>query len=675
MNPEKVFTIAAFFCGIGVGVKGTQRSSVRLGDQTASFKLLGGIDNDPQACADFEYLTDAPALCADMHTVQPAEIRAVLGEVVPDCVFTSPPCKGFSGLLGAETAATAKYQKLNELVFRGLHLMCETWDSPPGLIVLENVPRITSRGAKLLEQVRGLLRSYGYLFHESNHDCGVIGGLAQHRKRFLMVARLPKKVNNFVYQPPKKRVRGCGEVLGQLPMPHTEESGLLHRLPRLNFVNWVRLAMIPAGGDWRDLPLRDDPQALSLALALKTESRPNLFGVLSWQQPAKSVTGSATVSGSNGVAAVSDPRGPNGNVNKVTAWDQPVGTITHSPAPSSGAAAVADPRVSMKQREWGGGPMGVTGWNEPSATVAGESRPSNGRFSVADPRLSKIVGEKSRANRHSNQLTVTAWEKPSPTIIGATRPGQGAASVADPRLVAINGRNGKRFGDQLQVIGWEQPANTVTGQTEIQVGAQSVVDPRTVEDLTSPVKAGKQRRSEWARWDVRGWDQPARTVAGDGTNGGFGVVDARDLGVGPFRGNTKGPYGVMSWEEAAAAVVGSACIDNGPCAVADPRRPPDFIPVIQSPHDGFWHRPMTTLELAALQGIPTRVNGKALVLAGKSNSGWRERIGNAVPEGAGCAIGESALLALLASSMGTWTLGGTEIWVRNDEGNDEVWAP
>lgn len=60
-------------------------------------------------------LTGAPALCADMHEVTPAQIRAGLGDETPDCVFTSPPCKGFSGLirgvLEAAAALGTKYLK------------------------------------------------------------------------------------------------------------------------------------------------------------------------------------------------------------------------------------------------------------------------------------------------------------------------------------------------------------------------------------------------------------------------------------------------------------------------------------------------------------------------------------------------------------------------------------
>ncbi|MFX8262592.1 hypothetical protein ABTL46_22305, partial [Acinetobacter baumannii] len=46
--------------------------------------------------------------------------------------------------------------------------------------------------------------------------------------------------------------------------------------------------------------------------------------------------------------------------------------------------------------------------------------------------------------------------------------------------------------------------------------------------------------------------------------------------------------------------------------------------------DGTWHRPFTTLELAALQSL-VDFDQPALELAGTSDSLWREHIGNMVP--------------------------------------------
>lgn len=629
MSLEHVFTALFPFGGLGAGARGFLQAVARLGPDAARFRNLGGIDVDAEACADFETLTGAPSLCADMSKLTPAELLAFAGHRRPDVVFLSPPCKGFSGLLSKKSAEAPKYRALNQLVFQGVFLMMETWAERPPLLVIENVPRIATRGAELLRKVRQLLSGYGYVFHASAHDCGELGGLAQHRRRFLLVARLPSAVPAYVYQPPKKRVRGCGEVLGELPLPETPEAGDMHRLPKLSWLNWVRLALIPAGGDWRDLP-RDGQVGLAATAdgADTYAGRPGLFGVNDWRLPVPTVTGSATVSSSNTAAAVADPRVPLEHEPRrgsygVTPWEQPAATVRGVARASNGGAAVADPRVPRRN-----GSLGVRAWDAPANTVTGESYPSNGSSSVADPRLPAHLltplapGQKKRElwARHD----VRAWDQPARTVAGSGS--NGGVAVADPRVagtVALTANRDSRFTNQYRVRDWAEPAGTVTGDTDVQEGAQLVADPRAAVALGCRPRAGV--------------------------------------------------YGVLSWEEAASTVTGNARVDNGAFAVADPRSPPDFVPVIVAV-DGTWHRPITTLELAALQGIPTVLNGKPLALAGRSVARWRERIGNAVPVQAGEAIAGPLLKALLAASLGTWFLSptGEPIWVRQDGAREDV---
>jgi hypothetical protein len=104
--------------------------------------------------------------------------------------------------------------------------------------------------------------------------------------------------------------------------------------------------------------------------------------------------------------------------------------------------------------------------------------------------------------------------------------------------------------------------------------------------------------------------------------------------------------------------------DAPPVAIIrDPRRPPiGHVPVIVA-EDGTWHRPLTTLELAALQGLPVRLEGRPLVLAGGATSRWRERIGNAVPVGTAEAIARRMLAALVEAEVGGMSLSGLAVWV------------
>ena len=93
-------------------------------------------------------------------------------------------------------------------------------------------------------------------------------------------------------------------------------------------------------------------------------------------------------------------------------------------------------------------------------------------------------------------------------------------------------------------------------------------------------------------------------------------------------------------------------------------KPPPFIPVIIA-KDETWHRPLTTLELAALQDIPTELDGEPLTLAGDAVSRWRERIGNAVPRAAARGIATPMLATLLGSALGSWSLSsGGAVWVE-----------
>ena len=123
-----------------------------------------------------------------------------------------------------------------------------------------------------------------------------------------------------------------------------------------------------------------------------------------------------------------------------------------------------------------------------------------------------------------------------------------------------------------------------------------------------------------------------------------------------------------AWAEPASAVTGAGDVHSqGAAVVADPRVPAEAergVWVIAA-EDGTWHRPLTTLELAALQGLPLVMpDGRPLTLAGKSDSAHRERIGNAVPVPTARAIGETILRGVLAAREGVWLAGGTDIWVQ-----------
>ncbi len=610
------FTALHLFAGIGGGALGFQNGLGEFAGHTGHYRTLAGIDVDPAACEDFERITGTAATQLDLfgrsdyiafHGKEPApgwteaaprDIWNACNGETPDTVFLSPPCKGFSGLLPSKCAVGEKYQALNRLTVRGLRLVLKAFsDDLPSLILLENVPRIQSRGASLLSEIKALLHRYGYVTNDASHDCGELGGLGQHRKRYLLIARNERKMDNFVYVPPKRRVRSIGEILEALPMPDDVAGGAMHRLPRLAWKTWVRLALIPAGGDWRDLQKLDHTK-----YRLEYVPRGGAMGMQDWEQPCGTVTGATGWGRSNAPTAVADPRfdddcAHHNNVFRVTDWDSVAGTVTGASHVANGGVCVADPRLSEREGRHPG-VYKVQRWTETSDCVTG-TRFDRGAVAVSNFRV--------KAQGHPGGYGVLDWDKASPTVRGAARIMNTSASIADPRLSGDS-----RYTNKFELHGWNQTATTVTGTPDIQSGAPSIADPRLI---CSP---------------------------------------------------RSGMMGVQAWDEPGKTVIGSGDVHSGAAAIADPRIPEDAengVWVIVST-DGTWHRPLTTYELAMLQGFPMHLpSGEPFQLTGKNDGKWRERIGNAVPPPAAQAIAEVALTALMAAKEGMWTMSAEEIWV------------
>lgn len=405
----EVRTAAILFGGIGGFSAGLQRSLVEAYGRVYRWQILCSIDYDPVACRNHDIITgEQTAVQMDLFSRQqyiawhgqepPAEWREAtpldlwlaFREQVPDYIFLSPPCKGFSGLLPERSARSEKYRALNLLTIRGLELALEACvrygdGELPAFIHFENVPRITTRGADILARIKRLLERYGYAVDmRADHNLGEIGGLGQNRLRFLLLARNQKRVPNFCYLPPKKPLKTIGDVIGPLPMPDDPAGGPLHRLPKLQWKTWVRLALIPAGGDWRNLNQIDWQQ-----YRIVHEPRGGAFAVERWDEPSRTVTATAGPGRSNGAAAVSDPRvGLDGNghraIYRVVRWDEPAPTVTGANGPNNGAVVVADPRISCAPRS---GTFGVHRWDEPAKCVIGAGDIHAGSAAVADPRI------------------------------------------------------------------------------------------------------------------------------------------------------------------------------------------------------------------------------------------------------------------------------------------------
>lgn len=567
---------AHFFAGLGGGAKGFNRGHARVGNMQARFRYIGGIDSNPAAVRDFKRLTGVEGTLLDLfdleqyrafHGSEPPvgwreanveDVRKAFHYETPHILFLSPPCKGFSSLLPERLSKSVKYQALNRLVTRGLFLALEAYkDDLPELILMENVPRITIRGRWLLDQITALMNHYGYAVAETAHDCGELGGLAETRKRFLLVARNVAKVPPFLYEPEKKPLRTVGEVLSRAPLPGDPRGGPMHRLPMLTWKTWVRLAFVEAGGDWRSLNKLNivDGQVADYALVHEPQ-RNDFLGVVGWGQTSGTVTGDARPS--KGKFAVADPRtgypeGRHTAVFSVADWDDQSRTVTGADHVTGGALSVADPRPGRGYSARPG-PLGVRRWDEVSGVVAGSTNPTNGAFSIADPRFEGAA---------FGQFGVREWDKPAATVTGQQSPGQGPISIADPRRPS--GPGCAHFNNIFRVVEWNDVSPAVTGGGGPSAGGLCVGDPRF--QHAQGVFSGK--------YSVQAWDGPSTTITGSDRvgSGALCVADPRPAAQ-KQQGDsylTHGNYGVVGWNQPTGAISAAACLDNGRWSVADPR--------------------------------------------------------------------------------------------------------
>jgi site-specific DNA-cytosine methylase len=630
-STARVFRVAHMFCGIGAGAKGFNDAHPRVGHLSARFECAGGIDIDAGAIRNFERITGTRGTVMDLFDVEqytafhghppapgfveatPADISRTFGHDL-DCMFLSAPCKGFSGLLSTAASVTPKYQALNRLTLRGVWLTLEAYkNNPIPVILFENVVRIATRGRHLLDQIVALLRAYGYVVTESAHDCGEIGdGLAQSRKRFLLVARHAAKVPPFLYQPRKSRLRGVGEVIGQLPLPGDPAAGIMHRVPQLQWKTWIRLAFVPAGKDWRALN----------ELAIE-DGHLRDFGIV--------------------------PELMRDNQLGVCGWGDTAPTITGQRSPAQGRFSVADPRIETTRE--GSGRLGVRDWSRPSGLVAGASRPDNGAYSVADPRPTQ-------ANQTYGQYGVNDWTDTTGAVTAQAAPGGGPNSIADPRLGRVAHSNVYR------VTSFDQPAAAITSSREM-----AVADPRPTHGTGAHHNKMRVVSTTGAAPTITGSDRVG--------SGALSVADPRPVCLnaeGRTGYATQGHYGVLDWSQPSGAVPGYAKYDRGNWSIADPRDiAPAPIATLPAPGDrlvarivaldGTWHRPFTTLELAALQSLFDP--GEVFDLDAPSDQLKREWIGNAVPSSAARGMAETIGETLLLAAMGeTFVLSSREIWTK-----------
>lgn len=624
------------FCGLGGGKEGLNEATAEVGGLRARGRCIGGIDVDPKAIEKFNAIGPGrPGVVMDLFSreqyiafhgkkpppgwreVQPADVHAAYGYERPDVGFLSAPCKGFSGLLSELKSLSAKYQALNQLTLRGVWLFLEAYkDDPVPVILFENVPRIATRGRHLLDQIVGLLRSYGYAVSETGHDCGEIADppLAQSRDRFLLIARHNEKVPPFIYEPLKRPLRSVGEILSKFPLPGDPIAGPMHRMPALQWKTWVRLAFVEAGKDWRSLERLRVKDGVLQDYLLVPEMRNGTLGVHRWEDSTGVIQGESLPL--NGKFSVADPgkRDPHGGKYRVTGMCEAAGAVIAASSTGNGAFAVADPNLKQTADY---GQLGVREYDKSTGAVSGQSTVGGGAYAIADPKVGARVP-------FNHVYRVVSWDGISPAITSAS--GESAV-VADPRPVWENAHENK-----FRVIDYGGAAGTVIGTNKGPgSGAVCVADPKFGE-----------RSWRDGPYGVLGWTEISGAVASS-------------AGVDNSYSSVADPRLPQATERLVALIIAPDNTWHRPFTTLELAGLQSLI----DPEEYWPTDPKVAAEMKKFEDSLWMPKGKY------SDTEWREHIGNAVPRKSARGMGNVIYRALLGALVGeTFTLSSTPVWVR-----------
>lgn len=429
------------------------------------------------------------------------------------------------------------------------------------------------------------------------------------------------------------------------------------------------------------------------------EGRHNrVFGVLDDDSAAGTVTANARATTGAFSRAAPPPLAPqSGNPNmhwdkyRVVPWTGVAGSVIGASRVGSGAQSIAAPVPDLATADstfhHGSGPgrYGVLRQGDASGAVTGNARLHTGAFSIAvePPQPVNLVPPKTCFDAAYGVLSPA---QPSRAIAATAAVGCGAYALADdvPSMPdAINlipkGMNPERRA-WYGVLSPNEPSRTITGTTSVGCGAYAIAD-----SVPTAVELAIGCEQHAGTYGVQRFDGVAATVTANLSIdcGAAALADPRPAPP---------PYVVLNFEQTKRIVDGEIAV---PFAIVDPTNPDEPLALVDSLErppfrwvdvpsargkakrkrevvalvlisaDGTWHRPLTTLELAVLQSLPSTIRGEALDFGGGITE-QREVVGNMVPKATAQAMAEQMLLTLSVAKASAFILAApnTPVWVR-----------
>lgn len=265
------------FCGAG---------GLSLGLVDAGFDVALAADSWAVAIDSYRANFQHKAIVADVGALTATDVRRHIGTTDIDLIVGGPPCQGFSiQRIGQDI------DPRNDLVLKFADLI---GDLRPKMFLMENVPGLLGkRGRPIFTAFINSLAQIGYyLEHDTLNSADY--GVPQTRRRVFVVGTRDDHFPAFTFPTSNtaREQRTVRDAISDLPPPWTGKasggSDRLHRYIGMSELNRQRLAMIPPGGGFEDLPPDMRVQAHKNG-ATKIGHRA-VYGRLSPDEPASTIT-------------------------------------------------------------------------------------------------------------------------------------------------------------------------------------------------------------------------------------------------------------------------------------------------------------------------------------------------------------------------------------------------
>lgn len=279
------------FCGAG---------GLTLGLRKAGFEVVAGVELKPEIAETYKANhRNTKLLIKDIRQVKGKEILKLINRKRIDLIAGCPPCQGFSQL----TEKYKRYDSRNGLVLVMAKLIEEL---KPKIVMMENVPRIETKGKKILSTFVNKLEKLGYVVNMKVLQMADFG-VPQSRRRFVLLAGkgfevpLPKQTHAYKGDSKNKLRKWVtlSEVIKGFPRPvklsYAEEKGgsekfNWHVVRNLREINVKRLRALKEGSNRLALPKTLRPKCHKN----EEDGFHNVYGRLSWNNVSSTITSGCT---------------------------------------------------------------------------------------------------------------------------------------------------------------------------------------------------------------------------------------------------------------------------------------------------------------------------------------------------------------------------------------------